>query len=202
MIGKNASASVTSPLLTRLYEYDHRELASTVAYDNNRFILEIALQQDEGNPLATGVTAAIEDIQPDGSFTSNSYFRYWHGWQLITNACLSIGSIDVVSAVVFVLTIIAGVGYLVLLCGYVGRTQACVFGVVAFQGTNFALAFHSDLTLGISFWINVAFAALLLAWGGSAYAWFRLSVRERSWIKGTSFAAHDSPCCRSCLVFP
>lgn len=42
------------------------------------------------------IVAEIDDVTKAGGITHQQYYRYWHGWQLLTNVCLFIGGIDVV----------------------------------------------------------------------------------------------------------
>lgn len=111
VVERGIAASAESPLLTRVYSYDHRVLGTPIAYDNNRFIVEIAHQGEAGTLLGTAITAEIADVDRDGTVTEFSYFRYWHGLQVLTTACLALGSISAVQVAVGVLAVAAGAVY-------------------------------------------------------------------------------------------
>ena len=96
VIESHAQGSESSALLTDMYVYDHRVAAGPVCFDNNRFVIEGARQKDQGSPFKTMAVAEIDDVTKANGITHQQYYRYWHGWQLLTNACLFIGGIDVV----------------------------------------------------------------------------------------------------------
>ncbi|WP_143757930.1 hypothetical protein [Collinsella sp. An2] len=154
-----------SPLLSRRYSYDHRILTAPVSYDNNRFIPQIAEQHDAGNPFATSVQARIDDRNPDGSTTTFDYFRYWHGWQLLTDLGLLAGGIPGVQAIVFVLLIGSIAWFTYELSCHMGTIASLVFAATAFLATGFAYNFAADLTLGISSASVIVASALVLRAG-------------------------------------
>lgn len=96
VIESHAQGSESSTLLSDMYVYDHRVAAGPVCFDNNRFVIEVAQQKDQGSPFKTMAVAEIDDVTKAGGITHQQYYRYWHGWQLLTNVCLFIGDIDVV----------------------------------------------------------------------------------------------------------
>ena len=96
VIESHTQGSESSALLSDMYVYDHRVAAGPVCFDNNRFIIEVAQQKDQGSPFKTMAVAEIDDVSKAGGITHQQYYRYWHGWQLLTNVCLYIGGIDVV----------------------------------------------------------------------------------------------------------
>lgn len=169
-IERGIAASAESPLLTRVYSYDHRVLGTPIAYDNNRFIIEIARQGWAGTPLGTAIAAKIADVERDGAVTEFSYFRYWHGWQVLTTACLALGSIAVIQVAVGALTLAAAGLLLALLKRYIGTACAVAFVVVLGLSTNLGFCCVGDLTLGISFWTAALFCDALLYLGLRARA--------------------------------
>lgn len=90
VIESHAQGSESSALLSDVYVYDHRVAAGPVCFDNNRFIIEVAQQKDQGSPFKTMTVAEIDDVTKAGGITHQQYYRYWHGWQLLTNECLPV----------------------------------------------------------------------------------------------------------------
>ena len=88
VIESHAQGSGSSVLLSDMYVYDHRVAAGPVCFDNNRFIIEVAQQKGQGSPFKTMTVAEIDDVTKAGGITHQQYYRYWHGWQLLTNVCL------------------------------------------------------------------------------------------------------------------
>ena len=86
VIESHVQGSESSALLSDMYVYDHRVAAGPVCFDNNRFIIEVAQQKDQGSPFKTMTVAEIDDVTKAGGITHQQYYRYWHGWQLLTNA--------------------------------------------------------------------------------------------------------------------
>lgn len=150
-IAEHAQQSLNSELITNKYEYDHRVLGGTVSYDNNRFILEIAVQSDKGSPFATMAVADIVDFNKDGSQTSMQYFRYWHGWQLLTNLCLLAGTIDLVQFPVFVISLIGASLFWLALSRHIGKLRSAIYSAILLLSTNLLFNFMADLLLSISF---------------------------------------------------
>ena len=48
VIESHTQGSESSALLSDMYVYDHRVAAGPVCFDNNRFIIEVAQQKDQG----------------------------------------------------------------------------------------------------------------------------------------------------------
>lgn len=69
VVETHAQDSESSALLTDMYVYDHRVFAGPVCFDNNRFILEIAQQKDQGSPFKTMAVAEIDDVAKAGGVT-------------------------------------------------------------------------------------------------------------------------------------
>lgn len=167
VIADHAQASESSALLSDVYTYDHRVLFGPVCFDNNRFILEVAQQKDQGSPFKTMAVAEIDDHTKNDGVVHQQYYRYWHGWQLLTNFCLLIGGID---AVVMPAAVLATAGSL---CAYLAvRKRFSIPVTLGFLGillfsTNLLFNVIGDLLLCISF-----FAALILM--------FCMSLRLRS----------------------
>ena len=113
VIESHAQGSESSALLSDMYVYDHRVAAGPVCFDNNRFIIEVTQQKDQGSPFKTMAVAEIDDVTKAGGITHQQYYRYWHGWQLLSNLCLFIGGIDVVVAPAAALAIVGSA------CAYV-----------------------------------------------------------------------------------
>lgn len=157
IIAPHVQASESSALLSDMYVYNHRVLFGPVCFDNNRFILEVAHQKDQGSPFRTMAVAEIDDVTKSDGITHQQYYRYWHGWQLLTNICLLFGGIDVVVVPAAVLSI-AGT-----LCAYLALRRrfsmpvTAGFLVILLFSTNLFFNVIGDLLLCISF-----FAALIL----------------------------------------
>lgn len=62
VIESHAQGSESSALLSDMYVYDHRVAAGPVCFDNNRFIIEVAQQKDQGSPFKTMTVAEIDDV--------------------------------------------------------------------------------------------------------------------------------------------
>lgn len=153
VVETHAQDSESSALLTDMYVYDHRVFAGPVCFDNNRFILESAQQKDQGSPLNTMAVAEIDDVAKSGGITHQRYYRYWHGWQLLTNICLFIGGIDVVVVPAAALAIAGSA------CAYLAlRKRFSVpltlgFLVILLFSTNLFFNVIGDLLLCISFFM-------------------------------------------------
>lgn len=153
VVETHAQDSASSALLTDMYVYDHRVFAGPVCFDNNRFILEIAQQKDQGSPFKTMAVAEIDDVAKAGGITHQQYYRYWHGWQLLTNICLFIGGIDVVVVPAAALAIAGSA------CAYLAlRKRFSVpltlgFFVILLFSTNLFFNVIGDLLLCISFFV-------------------------------------------------
>ena len=80
VIESHAQGSESSALLSDMYVYDHRVAAGPVCFDNNRFIIEVAQQKDQGSPFKTMAVAEIDDVTKADGITHQQYYRYWHGW--------------------------------------------------------------------------------------------------------------------------
>ena len=89
VIESHAQSSESSALLSDMYVYDHRVAAGPVCFDNNRFIIEVAQQKDQGSPFKTMTVAEIDDVTKADGITHQQYYRYWHGGSFLrTSACL------------------------------------------------------------------------------------------------------------------
>lgn len=157
MIAAHAEESLSSPLITNEFAYDHRVLGGPICFDNNRFIVEIARQKDQGSPYRTMALAEIDDVTKGGGIAHQQYFRYWHGWQLLTNFCLLVGNIDVVIFPAAALAIVGGIFAYLALRKRFSRGIALGFLAILLLSTNLLLNCVGDLLLCISF-----FTALLL----------------------------------------
>lgn len=153
VVETHAQDSESSALLTDMYVYDHRVFAGPVCFDNNRFILEIAQQKYQGSPFKTMAIAEIDDVAKTGGITHQQYYRYWHGWQLLTTICLFIGGIDVVVVPAAALAIAGSA------CAYLAlRKRFSVpltlgFLVILLFSTNLFFNVIGDLLLCISFFV-------------------------------------------------
>ena len=152
-IASHAQASESSALLSDMYVYDHRVLFGPVCFDNNRFILEIAQQKDQGSPFETMAIAEIDDVTKNDGITHQQYYRYWHGWQLLTNVCLFIGSIDVVVVPAAALAIAGSACAYVALRKRFSKPVALGFLAILLFSTNLFFNFIGDLLLCISFFV-------------------------------------------------
>ena len=155
VIADHAQASESSALLSDVYTYDHRVLFGPVCFDNNRFILEVAQQKDQGSPFKTMAVAEIDDHTKNDGVVHQQYYRYWHGWQLLTNICLLMGGID---AVVIPAAVLAVAGSL---CGYLAlRKRFSIPMTLGFLGillfsTNLLFNVIGDLLMCISFFAGI-----------------------------------------------
>lgn len=182
LLEEHAEQSDSSGLVTNIYEYKHRVFCGRVSYDNNRYILEIARQKDMGDPFSTMVVADIVDLQKDAPAEWCQYFRYWHGWQLLTNVCLAFGTIDLVKVPAFVLTVAGTVAFILALKVRLGIRAAAVFVGVLVLSTHLAFNFMGDLLLSISFFsFLLALSGGLLLYERGRLSWPDLLV----WIFGT-----------------
>lgn len=153
VVEMHAQDSESSALLTDMYVYDHRVFAGPVCFDNNRFILEIAQQKDQGSPFKTMAVAEIDDVAKAGGVTHQQYYRYWHGWQLLTNICLFIGGIDVVVVPAAALAIAGSAcAYLALRRRFSISVTLGFLGILLFS-TNLFFNVIGDLLLCISFFV-------------------------------------------------
>lgn len=151
IIVEHSRESVNSSLVKNAYEYDHRIFGGTVSYDNNRFILEIAEQKDLGDPFSTMTVADIVDVDKYGTKTTMQYFRYWHGWQLITNFCLLFGGIELVQIPAFLLTLVGSCLFYSAVSRKVGKLQSAIYCATLLLTTNLFFNFMGDILLSISF---------------------------------------------------
>ena len=156
VIESHAQGSESSALLSDMYVYDHRVAAGPVCFDNNRFIIEVAQQKDQGSPFKTMAVAEIDDVTKAGGIT-HQYYRYWHGWQLLTNVCLFIGGINVVVVPAAALAIAGSACAYVALRKRFSKPLTLGFLVILLFSTNLFFNFIGDLLLCISF-----FAALIM----------------------------------------
>ncbi len=157
-----AEEAWSSPMLSRRYNFEYRIASVPIAYDNNRFISQIAEQQVFDNPLVTAVRANIIDHPASGNPTQFDYFRYWHGWQLLTNVGLLIGGIQAIQAIVFVLLIGSAAWLTYELSRRMGIGAGTAFSLVFFVPTGLIFNFAADLTLGISLSSAVFSSAAIL----------------------------------------
>lgn len=72
VIESHAQGSESSALLSDMYVYDHRVAAGPVCFDNNRFIIEVAQQKDQGSPFKTMTVAEIDDVTKAGGLRISS----------------------------------------------------------------------------------------------------------------------------------
>ena len=73
VIESHAQGSESSALLSDMYVYDHRVAAGPVCFDNNRFIIEVAQQKDQGSPFKTMAVARLMTLRkPAGLRTSST----------------------------------------------------------------------------------------------------------------------------------
>ncbi len=153
VVASRAQASESSTLLTDMYVYDHRVLFGPVCFDNNRFILEIAQQKDQGSPFKTMAVAEIDDAAKGGGIAHQQYYRYWHGWQLLTNVCLFIGGIDVVVVPAAALAVAGSAcAYIALRRRFSIPVTLGFLGILLFS-TNLFFNVIGDLLLCISFFV-------------------------------------------------
>lgn len=153
VVESHAQSSESSALLSNMYVYDHRVLAGPVCFDNNRFILEIAQQKDQGSPFKTMVVAEIDDVTKNDGITHQQYYRYWHGWQLLTNVCLLIGGIDVVVVPAAVLAIVGSACAYVALRKRFSLQVTLGFLIILLFSTNLFFNVIGDLLLCVSFFV-------------------------------------------------
>lgn len=156
-IERHLVASSESPLLAYAGDHSHKVFGSDVSFDNNVFIGAIALQEAHANPFETSVRATID--VPSASFVNYDYFRYWHGWQLLTDACLYFGTIEFLQVVVLVLSVAASVAYTVQLFRCIGIVPALLFGILLLFSTNLFGNFMGDILLSISFFAALGICA-------------------------------------------
>lgn len=155
VVETHAQDSKSSALLSNMYVYDHRVLAGPVCFDNNRFILEVAQQKDQGSPFKTMTVAEIDDVTKNDGITHQQYYRYWHGWQVLTNVCLLIGGIDVVVAPAAVLAIVGSAcAYVALRKRFSLQVTLCFLIILLFS-TNLFFNVIGDLLLCISFFVSL-----------------------------------------------
>lgn len=163
-----AAESAASPLIASAYDYGQRVGPGAVAFDNNRFILEVACQKDMGNPVATWVAADIIDADKAAGDVELQYFRYWHGWQLLGDICLLAGGIGAMQIPVALLSACSAALLFLALSRRLGRRDAAVFCAVLLLSSNIALNFAGDLLLCLSFsTMLLMLAAGMLAHGSS-----------------------------------
>lgn len=153
VIESHVQGSESSALLSDMYVYDHRVAAGPVCFDNNRFIIEVAQQKDQGSPFKTMAVAEIDDVTKADGITHQQYYRYWHGWQLLTNLCLFIGGIDVVVAPAAVLAIAGSACAYVALRKRFSKPLTLGFLAILLFSTNLVFNSIGDLLLCISFFV-------------------------------------------------
>lgn len=153
VIESHAQGSESSALLSDMYVYDHRVAAGPVCFDNNRFIIEVARQKDQGSPFKTMAVAEIDDVTKAGEITHQQYYRYWHGWQLLTNVCLFIGGIDVVMVPAAALAIAGSACAYVALRKRFSMSVTLGFLAILLFSTNLFFNYIGDLLLCISFFV-------------------------------------------------
>ncbi len=153
VIESHAQGSESSALLSDMCVYDHRVAAGPVCFDNNRFIIEVARQKDQGSPFKTMAVAEIDDVTKAGEITHQQYYRYWHGWQLLTNVCLFIGGIDVVMVPAAALAIAGSACAYVALRKRFSMSVTLGFLAILLFSTNLFFNYIGDLLLCISFFV-------------------------------------------------
>lgn len=153
VIESHAQGSESSALLSDMYVYDHRVATGPVCFDNNRFIIEVAQQKDQGSPFKTMTVAEIDDVTKSSGITHQQYYRYWHGWQLLSNLCLFIGGIDVVVAPAAALAIAGSACAYVALRKRFSKPLTLGFLAILLFSTNLFFDFIGDLLLCISFFV-------------------------------------------------
>lgn len=153
VIESHTQGSESSALLSDMYVYDHRVAAGPVCFDNNRFIIEVAQQKDQGSPFKTMTVAEIDDVTKAGGITHQQYYRYWHGWQLLTNVCLLIGGIDVVVVPAAALAIAGSACAYVALRERFSMPVTLGFLAILLFSTNHFFNVIGDLLLCISFFV-------------------------------------------------
>lgn len=168
VIESHAQGSESSALLSDMYVYDHRVAAGPVCFDNNRFIIEVAQQKDQGSPFKTMAVAEIDDVTKAGGITHQQYYRYWHGWQLLTNVCLLIGGIDVVVAPAAALAIAGSACAYVALRKRFSKPLTLGFLAILLFSTNLFFNFIGDLLLCISFFVALIMMSCMSLRLGSA----------------------------------
>ena len=175
-IEAHLAASESDALLNGYFDYSKNFMGSHECHDNNRYIVDIALQDDQGNAFSTAMTASITDVDWTGLPKHYQYFRYWHGWQLLTNLCLEIGGIQVVAVVVFMLEAAAAVWLFLEMRRRIGNWPAAIFVFVLSASTGLIWGFASDLLLGISFATIMASCASALFAGRHFEGMFPIAV--------------------------
>lgn len=168
VVESHAQGSKSSALLSNMYVYDHRVLAGPVCFDNNRFILEVARQKDQGSPFKTMAVAEIDDVTKNDGIAHQQYYRYWHGWQLLTNVCLLIGGIDVVVAPAAVLAIVGSACAYVALRKRFSLQVTLGFLIILLFSTNLFFNVIGDLLLCISFFVSLIMMSCMSLRLGSA----------------------------------
>ncbi len=150
-IEENLAESADDPLLNGYFDYSGSLMGSRECHDNNRYIASIARQDALSGPLEAAAINGIDDFDHTGAEQHWNYFRYWHGWSLLTNACLEIGGVRLVSLAVAAIELLA----LALLAREVrrelGTLSAALLAAALALSTGLFWSFLSDITLGISF---------------------------------------------------
>ncbi|MFR7797919.1 MAG: hypothetical protein ACLU37_07310 [Collinsella sp.] len=136
--------------------------------DNNRFIIEVAQQKDQGSPFKTMAVAEIDDVTKAGGITHQQYYRYWHGWQLLTNVRLLIGGIDVVVVPAAALAIAGSACAYVALRKRFSKPLTLGFLAILLFSTNLFFNFIGDLLLCISFFVALIMMSCMSLRLGSA----------------------------------
>lgn len=93
VIESHVQGSESSALLSDMYVYDHRVAAGPVCFDNNRFIIEVAQQKDQGSPFKTMTVAEMMTLRkPVGLRISSTTGIGMDGNYLRMSACLLVVS--------------------------------------------------------------------------------------------------------------
>lgn len=89
VIESHAQGSESSALLSDMYVYDHRVAAGPVCFDNNRFIIEVTQQKDQGSPFKTMAVPRLMTLRkPAGLRISSITGIGMDGSYLRMSACL------------------------------------------------------------------------------------------------------------------
>lgn len=176
-IARHIDDSEESPIFQRIFNHDYKVMGSTVSYDNNRYIKSIASQKEYATSFETFVRATIIDYFKDGAPYTFDYFRYWHGWQLLTNLSFTFGDVLVLQTLVFLLTALSVALFLVNMKHYIGWSASVLFALLAFFSTNIFGNFLGDITLSISVFSSVFFCAAILFVG-------RTEWRNKTYVVG------------------
>ena len=89
VVESHAQGSESSALLSDMYVYDHRVAAGPVCFDNNRFIIEVAQQKDQGSPFKTMAVAEIDDVYESRRDYASAVLPVL-AWMAATYECLPV----------------------------------------------------------------------------------------------------------------